>query len=336
MGNSTKRAAAVAVAILALAACGGGGDDEATTGTSASGDDVTTTTGDDGGPTTEAEEVVMPDLVGQTEDEARSELGDRGVEDGDILVDERESLEDPGTIIDQVPSSGDRITGSVNLIVAKPVGPVPDFVGEQLTDVEEWAEERDIEVRIEEVLDDGPADGEVLTTTPAADEQATSEILVEVARTPVITQLADISPVGNDCSYDTGDVGIDGETFPNSVFSNYSECGLEYNLGRDWQTLKATVGLSDDSSSAARYRFEVFGDGTSLFNEELVLGTTMEVDVPVEGVLRLRLVMTRIDDEYDTAYATWGNIRVIGSPATVGEDEGEDGSEDGDTTTTEP
>jgi len=339
-GSWGRRACALVVAGLLVAACGGDGDDAEET-SSSDGAGETTAPVDDGettteaeSTTTEAEEVFMPDLIGQTEDEAREELGEIGVED-DVQVVERESLEEAGTIIEQVPSSGQRISGSVNLVVAKPVGPVPDFVGQQISDVEEWAEERGIEVRTEEILDDAVSDGEVIATTPAADAEATSEILVQVARTPVISNLAEVDSVGNDCSnYESGEAQVNGDSYANSLMLRASECGVEFNLGRDWQRLKATIGLRDDSDSGASYRFEVFGDGTSLLNEVVTIGEIREVDVDVTDVLRLRIQITRIgDDAY--GYAVWGGIRVVGSPDQVEGDEPVEG-EDGSTTTTEP
>ncbi|HEU5150993.1 MAG TPA: PASTA domain-containing protein [Iamia sp.] len=339
MRKSSRRwsIAVVLVVALAVSGCGGGGDDEEPTG---AGDETSTSMTeqpeDDTTTTSEEEEAdaFMPDLLGLTEDEAREELGDLGIDDG-IRITERESLEEAGTIIEQVPGSGQRITDDVDLIVAKPIGPVPDFVGLLISDVEEWAEERAIEVRVEEVLDDTLADGEVVATTPAADEDATSEILVQVARTPVIGSLAEIGVVGDDCSPNTGEVEVNGETFPNSLYygAYESDCTAEYNLGRDWERFKATVGLSDDSESTAQVRFEVLVDGTSLFNEVLGLGATAEVDVDVSGGLRLVLRITSLDD-YQDADGVWGDARLVGSPGAV-DDEPVEG-EDGTTTTTEP
>jgi hypothetical protein len=338
LNSWSRRASALVLAGLLIAACGGGDgeQDEASAGDAPS----ETTAGEGGGGSTEAEpstteeEVFMPDLIGQTEDEARETLGDIGVDDS-IQVVERESLEEAGTIIDQVPSSGQRISGSVNLVVAKPVGPVPDFVGQQISEVEEWAEERAIEVRTEEVLDDTLADGEVVGTTPAADEDATSEILVQVARTPVISQLAEIDSVDNTCEFSSsvGEAQVNGESYPNSLIMSSSECVLSYDLSRDWTRFKATIGNVDTSDAGVQFRFEVVADGTSLFNEVIGLGSTTELDVDVSDRLRLELRVTATGSMRNINEAVWGDARLIGSPEAVGEASGDEG---GSTTTTTP
>lgn len=336
LGTWVRRAITVLLAGCLLAACRGGDDDDKASPdggsqTTAQSGDGPVQTPEDEVTSTEAEEVFMPDLIGKTEDEAREELGELGI-DEDVQVVERESLEEAGTVVEQVPSSGQRISGSVNLVVAKPIGPVPDFVGQQISEVEEWAEERGIEVRTEEVLDDTVADGEVRGTTPAADEEATSEILVQVARTPVVQNLVALEPVVESDCYETltGEASVNGTSFADSISmdSNGDPCGMEWDFGRDWSRLKGTVGILDTAPAATEVRFEVLVDGTQVFNEVVAFGQApLEVDVDVSDALRVRIQVTDLYATEFEEFGVWGEIRRIGSGDEV---------EDESTTTTEP
>lgn len=336
MGRSVRRGACAAMAVVVLLGAAGcskssGGSDGTTT-TGGAGDGSTVVTGEPTTSTTEAaeeaEEAIMPGVLGSTEDEARAELADRGVEDDDILVDERESLEKAGTVIDQVPSEGNAITGSVNLVVAKPIGNVPDFVGKPIADVREWAEEREIDIREVTVLDDTLDEGQVISTTPKAGQKASSEIAVEVASKPIVGQLADVTPTTTErCEPQTGEAAVNGDSIQDSVmlrppYDSDSPCIVEYDFGRDWTSLKGTLGIIDDSPTNTKVRLQVFGDEKELLNVQIAFATTTDLDLDVTDVLRLKVQVTYIDgdDGYDdNIQLALGNLRRIGSPGEVPE-----------------
>ena len=163
MARTRLLACALALALLG-AACGGSGGSTKSQGSNRSAGSSATSSG---ATTPGKKRLIMPDMKGKTEDEARSILSDRGVDDAEIVVDQKESLEKPGTIVDQVPSAGEDISGSVTLVAAKEVGPVPDFAGKKIADVKKWAAARNIKVRQAEILDDTKSEGEVIGTTPA-------------------------------------------------------------------------------------------------------------------------------------------------------------------------
>ncbi len=115
------------------------------------------------------EQVEVPDLVGQTEENARSALEAAGLRVGKITGEE--SAEDPNTVLDQDPAAGQQVDTdtAVDLTVARPT-PVPDVV--DLTEEEAVAELEDagFEVRVEDrettvpdedgiVLEQNPIDG---------------------------------------------------------------------------------------------------------------------------------------------------------------------------------
>ncbi len=64
---------------------------------------------------------------------------------------------------------------------------------------------------------------------------------------------------------------------------------VEYNLSRSWGTFTATLGLDDTSKSGESVTFTVRTDGESVSTETLTLGETVDIEVDVTDVLRLRL-----------------------------------------------
>ena len=106
---------------------------------------------------------------------------------------------------------------------------------------------------------------------------------------------------------------MNGEFFPRSVlvYLNPGPQEVEYNLGRDWQRLQATVGIGDDSVSDAQVRIEMFGDNNPLYSQVLGLGQSEFVDVDVSNVLRLRLVATLAAEGGFPATAAWGDAQLV-------------------------
>lgn len=317
--------ATLAIAVLGLGACSGSGsDDEVASGSATESQGGSSSSQDEETTTTEAEELTMPDLLGMTEDEARAELIDLGVDEATISVEEQESLEDAGTIIEQVPSDGTEITGgTISLTVATPIGPMPDFVGQPIAEVREWAEERGLTIRETTVLDDTLAEGEVISTTPEAGQPPSAEIAVEVASLPIVGAIADLEVTQNEGCYnfDTGEASVNGDFLEASlVIQPYRDsdrrCSIEYDFGRDWEQLKGTIGLEDSSDTATKMRLQIYGDEKELLNTVTEFGTSTPLDLDVTGVLRVKIVVTHLAGE-DTGLLVLGNLRRIGSPGSV-------------------
>ncbi|MFG2681782.1 NPCBM/NEW2 domain-containing protein [Streptomyces sp. NPDC048392] len=118
----------------------------------------------------------------------------------------------------------------------------------------------------------------------------------------------------------TGSYSVDGTAYSNSVAAQVSKpCGsgadpevLEYQLGRKWKTLKATVGLSDDSDSDFTMAFEVYLDDA--LKESFTFGVNhhRNVSISVVGVARvkLRAIYSKGPDVCGIDFAVWGNARV--------------------------
>ena len=84
--------------------------------------------------------------------------------------------------------------------------------------------------------------------------------------------------------YDNRDIThIDGRSYPHSQAAEFCFRSQErkwgYTLGRSYNHLRATVGLSDNSAGSAVVKFEIFADGRSVFAEEMRRGQSAVVDL---------------------------------------------------------
>ncbi|MDT3440888.1 MULTISPECIES: protein kinase domain-containing protein [unclassified Pseudofrankia] len=117
-----------------------------------------------------------------------------------------------------------------------------------------------------------------------------------------------------------GSASVSGAAYVHSVrlpanlgYSGETPTYVEYDLGRHFQHLQTTVGLSDDATSGTVYLIEVFGDGRRLASHTVKLGDSVPVDINVTGVLRLRLMTTKVQADYwDRSVTVFGDAHVTG------------------------
>jgi hypothetical protein len=124
--------------------------------------------------------------------------------------------------------------------------------------------------------------------------------------------LSDMSTVSG--GINTGQAEVNGLLFAHSLVMDvtFGPDTIEYNLGRHWQHLQATVGLRDDSATHAQVRLEAFGDERPLYTHAFGLGESEQIDLDVSGVLRLRLVATPTANPDDRGFPVWGDARLTG------------------------
>jgi len=120
------------------------------------------------------EQVSVPDVTGDQEDDARATLSDAGLK-ADVTEEESDS-EDPGTVLRQDPGAGGQVDkgSTVKLVVAKapPDVAVPDVVDQQRADAEKALKAAGFEVRVrEETVDTLDQDGIVISQQPTDGEQ---------------------------------------------------------------------------------------------------------------------------------------------------------------------
>jgi serine/threonine-protein kinase len=136
------------------------------------------------------EQVEVPDVTGESEENARSALEGAGLRVGEVT--EEESGEEPGTVVEQSPAAGERVdrNSPVDLTVAAPVA-VPDVVDLTEDEAQTELEDAGFEVRVQDQeVTDPEQDGVVLDQRPAADEERRQGSRVTI----VVGRLAEATP----------------------------------------------------------------------------------------------------------------------------------------------
>jgi hypothetical protein len=146
---------------------------------------------------------------------------------------------------------------------------------------------------------------------------AATASVTDVIAEPRFLYLNSMDSVGTSLTaLQAGSFYINAKNYPNSVFG-YIPCGqnrwTEYDLGRQWKTLHAVVGVSDQSSSDAVAAFQVFVDGSPATTTiDVGFGHSEEINVTVTGGLRLRLAIEGVSACAGSSnnVAVWGDAQL--------------------------
>jgi serine/threonine protein kinase len=117
---------------------------------------------------------------------------------------------------------------------------------------------------------------------------------------------------------DTGPFDTGGDRYGRSV-RMFAGCSsqdggtywIEYDIAEDFGRLTASVGLDDSSAADAAVSYAVTGDQRVLASGDLTLGRVDPVDVPVDGVLRLRLTIDDPEAVRDGCQVDRSSPRVV-------------------------
>jgi NPCBM/NEW2 domain len=87
---------------------------------------------------------------------------------------------------------------------------------------------------------------------------------------------------------------------------------ISFNLGGQYSTFLTDVGLDDETGGQGSVTFQVFVDGSKLYDSGVVTGTSAvkSVNVNVAGKSTLRLVVTDAGDGNAFDHADWANARL--------------------------
>jgi hypothetical protein len=127
--------------------------------------------------------------------------------------------------------------------------------------------------------------------------------------------------LGGECQ--RGDLRHAVERISGNVYENSLSCIIwdgrsgwaEFDLGRDYDRFRTTVGLADRSPVTDRtVRFSVIGDGATLYTTTVDFGEAVDIDVNVTDVLRLRLDVGVIRNAGSSTgtYVVWGDPTIGG------------------------
>jgi serine/threonine protein kinase len=175
-----------------------------------------------------------------------------------------------------------------------------------------------------------PGDGQTAagpppTTAPAAATPAAVAPTTASSRSALPASaryLSDLTPVERDNH--TGDNGgvstvsatISGQQYGHAItlsaFCTTRDGGdfwADYDLARSWSRFTATIGIDDRSRSSSTATYTILADNVPIARGSLAFGRAEPIDLPVSGVLRLRI---QINDPYATTpsctYNAWAKV----------------------------
>ncbi|MCY9783084.1 NPCBM/NEW2 domain-containing protein [Nocardiopsis sp. EMB25] len=129
---------------------------------------------------------------------------------------------------------------------------------------------------------------------------------------PGTTLLTQLDPVDQDgrWTHDVGRAEMNARVYSRALVSpevcggDYADCNgwVDYNLSRAYTSFTTTIGVDDTSSASETVTFTVYADDESLISETVRLGETIDLDVDVTDVLRLRL---EVESSDDGIYPVW-------------------------------
>ena len=271
----------------------------------------------------------MPDVIGSADSAVAGLLQAAGI--SDFEIEERPSLEPSGQVVDQHPSAGQQALGTIIVTVAVPLPPMPDYTGQRIGDVRAELESWGVTVVEEPVLSTERPEDEVLETTPQSGDALGSEARLLVVVQPVTTVLGgneelEVGSDGVGIRANSGLAEINGELYETALFTEMSCCAdtgdhayWDFNLGRDWESFEATVGLLDDSAVEQRGRFRILVEGSVIWEEDVEFGEDVEVSINISDGLRLRLEAVSLED--GPIGLGWGNARLLGLPGVAPDDD---------------
>ncbi|MFV0135795.1 protein kinase domain-containing protein [Streptomyces sp. HMX87] len=97
-----------------------------------------------------------------------------------------------------------------------------------------------------------------------------------------------------------GSATVDTQDHEDALLADAGFCfvsSAEYNLAREWNTLRFTAGITDVSADGIPRKLTVHGDGKLLTSKTLNFGTAESVSVDVSDVLRLRIEVRNVDSD---------------------------------------
>jgi hypothetical protein len=270
--------------------------------------------------TTAIEAIRVPRVVGGTVEAAVTALEDRGL---DVEVVEREGPGPYGEVVEVEPPVGTELEPGARVTLTVNVQPttMPSVVGEAERAAIQLLESYGIAATVTDVLDEAARNGTVTEQTPAAGAAFSTTAQLVVAHQPEIVFLADIDPVDrftNSLSF--GQAQVNGEIYTRSVLLEpYSDepSFVEYDLGRGFERIVGTVGPRDDVDADSLYKVEIFADGVSVFDQDLVLGHVAPIDLDMSNVLRLRLQVTDLNYSGGSRYVVFADTRLLGLPESI-------------------
>lgn len=107
-------------------------------------------------------------------------------------------------------------------------------------------------------------------------------------------------------------ITLNGQTYAKGLGA-HARSDVRYAVNGACSTFRADVGVDDEVGSTGSVVFQVWGDGTKLFDSGKMTGATAtkSVDVNIAGKKELALILTDAGDGFGYDHADWADARVI-------------------------
>jgi alpha-galactosidase len=117
--------------------------------------------------------------------------------------------------------------------------------------------------------------------------------------------------VGNQGAGDGRPITINGVRYDKGLGS-HAPAAIEYHLGGACTRMQADVGVDDEVATSSTVTFEVWADGSKVFDSGLMTwqDDARPVEADVTGATTLRLVVTDYDGSKNSDHADWGDARI--------------------------
>lgn len=126
------------------------------------------------------------------------------------------------------------------------------------------------------------------------------------------------STAKKDKSIDGNGITIGGVSYDKGL-GLHAQAETLYYLGGNYSKFTAAVGIDSEVGNRGSVEFQVFGDGTMLYESGVVRGgeAAKAADVDIAGVKMLKLVVTNGGDDINYDHADWANAFIQANPKEV-------------------
>ncbi|MGW7413557.1 NPCBM/NEW2 domain-containing protein [Streptomyces sp. NPDC054863] len=124
---------------------------------------------------------------------------------------------------------------------------------------------------------------------------------------------SDFGTPRKDRSVDGNPLRLNGTAYAKGI-GTHANGSLSYALNGAYSRFRSDVGVDDEVGANATVRFEVWGDGTKLYETPAVLtptSPTRPVDVSIKGVRSLVLKVTDAGDGINSDHADWAGATLL-------------------------
>ena len=131
---------------------------------------------------------------------------------------------------------------------------------------------------------------------------------------PAVTATQDWGTLHKRTSVEGNPIKVGGKTYEHGL-GTHANSEIQYLLGNRYARFEAEVGVDNEKGENGTVVFQLFADGTKVFDSGILRGDepAKKVSVALGGVDELRLVVTDAGDGINSDHADWADARLIGN-----------------------